>query len=195
LALAPWSESSNPASTGLTGSSPQIFGTALGTTLLARATGALAYMTAGDVRATWDFASLTRQDQENRERPVLLLLNTRWEETGRASVVNETGDVVEGPSTGLVHVTLRNVGLGPALRVFVRADYHDPDYPELPATFADFPVYPAMSPNDPATFTLTVEFYPPPLRVQANSFQVEGTCVDRSRQREYGIITSWEETF
>jgi hypothetical protein len=50
-----------------------VFGTALGTTLLALATGALAFTTSGDVRATWELARLTREQQERNEQPVVLV--------------------------------------------------------------------------------------------------------------------------
>jgi hypothetical protein len=40
-----------------------IFGTALGTTALAGFTGALAFTTSGDVRATWELARLARQSK------------------------------------------------------------------------------------------------------------------------------------
>jgi hypothetical protein len=42
-----------------------MFGTALGTTLLAAVTGALAYTTRGDVRARWELARLTSRDQRH----------------------------------------------------------------------------------------------------------------------------------
>ncbi len=43
-----------------------VFGTALRTTLLAAATGALAYSTWSDLRATWQLADLTKRDQHER---------------------------------------------------------------------------------------------------------------------------------
>jgi hypothetical protein len=47
-----------------------VAGTAVGTVLLAGFTGALAWTTSGDVRATWELARLTREDQLARERPL-----------------------------------------------------------------------------------------------------------------------------
>jgi hypothetical protein len=47
-----------------------IFGTALGTTLLALATGALAWSTRSEVRATQQLAKLTKHDQDLREMPL-----------------------------------------------------------------------------------------------------------------------------
>src|SRR5438876_6857993 len=49
-----------------------VFGTAVGTTLLAGFTAALSFTTSGDVRATWELARLTQQDQAARERPVVI---------------------------------------------------------------------------------------------------------------------------
>jgi hypothetical protein len=89
-----------------------VFGTALGTTLLAAATGALAYSTWSDVRATWELARLTARDQAERERPVVLLLDT--------SYIPEPGAENE---RGRLNVILRNVGLGPALRTQVWVTY------------------------------------------------------------------------
>jgi hypothetical protein len=50
-----------------------IFGTALGTTLLALATAWLAYSTRSEVRATQELAQLTREDQAARDRPVVMV--------------------------------------------------------------------------------------------------------------------------
>src|SRR5688500_11476247 len=55
-----------------------IFGTAVGTTALALATGALAYAASGDVRATWELARLTQEDQQLRDRPVVVMTSTDW---------------------------------------------------------------------------------------------------------------------
>src|SRR5438477_12971165 len=59
-----------------------VFGTALGTTLLALATGALAYSTSGDVRATWMLARLGREDQLARDKPAVVLTGYTWEDLG-----------------------------------------------------------------------------------------------------------------
>jgi hypothetical protein len=85
-----------------------IFGTAVGTTLLALATGWLAYSTRSEVRATQELAELTRRDQAARERPTVLLERVRYSWDG---------------ATGTIEVHLVNVGLGPALRVRVEAAY------------------------------------------------------------------------
>jgi hypothetical protein len=49
-----------------------IFGTALGTTLLALATGALAYSTWSDVRATWRLANISQAALDAQVQPVLV---------------------------------------------------------------------------------------------------------------------------
>jgi hypothetical protein len=96
-----------------------IFGTALGTTMLAIATGALAYTTSGDVQATRDIARLTREDQLQRERPLVLVQYAEWMSPRADPVFGE--DVTD--FSGALRVNLRNVGLGPALRVEVSTHY------------------------------------------------------------------------
>jgi hypothetical protein len=87
-----------------------IFGTALGTTLLAVATGALAYTTAGDVRATWELADLTRQDLELSRRAQQANIKPRLVDAPEASTFERT----EGGGVFVV-VYVRNVGAGVAL--------------------------------------------------------------------------------
>jgi hypothetical protein len=91
----------------------------LGTTALAIATGTLAFTTSGDVRPTWELARLTREDQERSERPLVLVQHAEW--------VSRRADPVFGDDrsdhTGALRVSLRNVGLGPALRVEVTTHY------------------------------------------------------------------------
>jgi hypothetical protein len=76
--------------------------TAFGTVVLAGFTGALAWTTSGDVRATWELAELTRKDQEERTRPHVLIYS-RALSTGGAQ--------------GTIPVGVVNAGLGPALRL------------------------------------------------------------------------------
>src|SRR5690242_15269902 len=47
--------------------------TAFGTVVLAGFTGALAWTTSGDVKATWELAELTRREQEERVQPRVLI--------------------------------------------------------------------------------------------------------------------------
>src|SRR3954447_18414197 len=76
-----------------------VFGTALGTTALAAFTGALAFTTSGDVRATWELAQLTQADQERREEPLVILFS--------GPDFNGSADA------GNVEIVLFNAGLGP----------------------------------------------------------------------------------
>jgi hypothetical protein len=112
-----------------------IFGTALGTTLLAAATGALAYSTWSDVRATWRLAELTKRDQDERERPIVIQQRAVWRGGG------EMGGRQEGP----LEVSLRNVGLGPALRVEVTAAYVDEEF--KPSITPNPYIVPAIAPD------------------------------------------------
>ena len=81
-----------------------IFGTALGTTALAAFTGALAFTTSGDVRATWRLAELTQEDQAARERPTVVLHHAEFR-----------------PAERHVSISFHNVGLGPALNIVFEA--------------------------------------------------------------------------
>ena len=92
-----------------------IFGTALGTTALAAFTGALAFATSGDVRATWRLAELTQEDQEARQRPMVMALSTQLSFTD---------------NRGYLQVQCLNVGLGPAIRLRIEARYDGPSLPE-----------------------------------------------------------------
>jgi hypothetical protein len=88
-----------------------IFGTALGTTALAGFTGALAFTTSGDVRATWELAELTRQDQARRDRPVIVV------GPGGASLS-------EGSPT--FSLSLINIGLAPAVSIRLVIEFEEP---------------------------------------------------------------------
>jgi hypothetical protein len=144
-----------------------IFGTALGTTLLAAATGALAYS--------------TKRDRDERERPVVL----------QQAAVYEGGGVQGGPQQGWLNVSLRNVGLGPALRVEVTADYDDEQHKP---TIAPNPyIVPAIAPSEAESFRMFVDFATtPPDGVRADGFPLRGTFTDRSQHGSYEIITEWQ---
>jgi hypothetical protein len=86
-----------------------IFGTAVGTVLLALATGALAVSTARDVTATQEIAWLTREEQEDRLRPVVMGTVTGFEPSEALS--------------DILKVELVNIGGGPAVRVEVTGEY------------------------------------------------------------------------
>jgi hypothetical protein len=153
-----------------------LFGTALGTTLLAAGTGALAYSTWSELRATWQLADLTKRDQDERERPVVLQQDA-------------TFDGNEETMEGWLHVALRNVGLGPALRVEVAADYAD-EWGNQPEIMSH--VLPSIPPGGTETFQMFVRF--PELRNEVNpdAFRLRGTFTDRSQRGSYEIITDWE---
>jgi hypothetical protein len=85
-----------------------IFGTALGTTALALATGALSYTTSGDVRAAWEGV-------RQQWRPVVLVSPIPTARFG-----------------GSIILTLKNVGRGPALAVEA---WLDPDETRPDVTF------------------------------------------------------------
>jgi hypothetical protein len=154
-----------------------VFGTALGTTLLASATGWLAWSTRSEVRATQDLAELTRAQQVASERPIVI--------PGRPSFSGS-------PGSGRVEVTLRNAGLGPALRVRVSATYtgHLDWQPSIRQE-----TVPVIGPGSHEPVNLQTSFSGPhqPGGVRDDAFTISGDYLDRSMENEYPIITSWPE--
>lgn len=88
--------------------------TATGTTLLAGFTGALAWTTSGDVRATWELAELTRQEQASRDKPFVIasLMGVRFQGLSDDDVGN-----------AFLAVELFNAGLGPALEIDITGEH------------------------------------------------------------------------
>jgi hypothetical protein len=150
-----------------------IFGTALGTTLLAAATGWLAWSTRSEVRATQDLAELTRRQQAASDRPVVML----QQKPGWSG----------SPEKGELHVELQNVGIGPALYVEVDAFYDDEDWtPSIGSASVPF-----IQAESGQSVALPVSFPEPHDRPGGirGTFQVEGTYRDRSILNIYEIIT------
>jgi hypothetical protein len=140
-----------------------IFGTALGTTLLAIATGALAYT--------------TTEEQEARERPLVLLVDAIW------GARTET--------EGAIMVTLRNVGLGPALRIEVHARYDDQTV--QPTITSE--IVPVLMVGELVRLTLTTTFaVAPSAAVRPDGFPISGTYRDRSQLHTHPIITDWKSS-
>jgi hypothetical protein len=149
-----------------------IFGTALGTTLLALATAWLAYSTRSEVRATQELAELTREDQAARDRPVVLVEHWNHE---------------PGKAGGRLTVQLLNVGLGPALRVRLGAAYVGPDDGLKPPTIKDVTVT-AIPANERATVDLSVMYPAPDWGTLMNrEFRIRGVYEDRAGRGEYPI--------
>jgi hypothetical protein len=153
-----------------------IFGTAVGTTLLALATGWLAYSTRSEVRATQDLAELTREEQAARERPIVLLQGFRYTPT----------DTHEGE----LKVSLLNVGLGTALRVRIHALYIAKTTGESPPIISHA-VVTALKPGADTYPALRVRHREEPGTVADYSFQIAGWYLDRSLQVEHPMITDW----
>jgi hypothetical protein len=185
-----------------------VVGTAIGTTLLAGTTGALAFLTRGEVNATQqlavlteqevhalieqvrtsqaqaeaseELARLTKRDQDERQQPVVLQQQAGWKE-GRV----DPKSVFDGE----VLLTLRNVGLGPALRVQVTARYVDADQP----IYVAHQTIPSILPGETIPVRLYVMFSAPrPEKVRADGFPVVGTYFDRAQRERYEVIASWD---
>jgi hypothetical protein len=160
--------------------------TGLGTTGLALATGALAFSTRTEVRATQQLATLTQQDQANRERPVVLIESAGY-------VYNAAHGTAE--PYGQINVRLVNVGLGPALRVQVQATLR-----EDPAVVGH-PTSPVLAsiPSGERIYSISFEVRLPesPDRDERlvglawRDFDISGTYLDRSRMNTYYVITKW----
>jgi hypothetical protein len=159
-----------------------LFGTALGTTLLAASTGALAYSTWSDVRATWQLADLTKRDQDERARPLVIQKNAYY-----SGGSGELGGRQEGRLT----VVLLNVGLGPALKVEVLASYDDEDY--APTITPNPYIVPAIPPGEDVAFDMSVVFgaSSPREGIRVDGFPLRRTYLDRSRRNEHPIVTDW----
>jgi hypothetical protein len=116
---------------------------------------------------------LTKQDQERRERPVVLQYDAAFDGS---------------PNAGRVKVVLFNAGLGPALRVEVTARYSDPDHP-FEATY----VHPAIPSEGTAEFSIPVRFneHYPPGGVRGDGFVLSGNYRDRSQRNTNFLITDW----
>jgi hypothetical protein len=148
-----------------------IFGTALGTTLLALATGGLAYSTRSEVRATQELAELTREDQAARDRPVVMVEQFHHD---------------PGNNNGWLMVTLINVGLGPALRVQVVGEYLGEE--ELQPGIQEVTVA-AIRPNERTEQLKLLVAYPEfdwGTR-ETRHFRITGIYEDRAGRGKYSI--------
>lgn len=174
-----------------------IVGTALGTTLLAGVTGALAATTARDVQATQQLARQGQRREELEQRPMVMLFSFTYHaldlEEQRSFIQGIGGD----PNIPLMlgwndelRVVLFNFGLGPAVDVRVRATYNDADHqPVIPEV-----VRPAIRPGGTDEFTFRVNFVTDlPERIREDSFAIEGSYADRTGDRRYRVITEWAE--
>jgi hypothetical protein len=155
-----------------------VFGTALGTTLLAATTGGLAYLTARDVSATRELAQLQRDEQVAGERPTVLLHTAAY--STRVEAAGITASSVE-----YINVTLRNVGLGPALNVLVRATLATP----RETLTTDWFRWAAIMPGTDAAFSIPIQ---PQHGVEPNEprVRVSGTYTDRRQMGDYPVLTN-----
>ena len=147
-----------------------IFGTALGTTLLAVATGILAWSTSSDVRATWELARLTQADQDARQRPTVLILGAGF----------------SGGADPQVRLDLHNVGLGPALKVMVSGIYVHPETGETIHLGASASAI-AAGTGAPMVVRIPVA-HPPAGGIRWESIEFGGMYTDRSLETLYPLV-------
>jgi len=152
-----------------------VAGTAIGTVLLAGFTGALAWTTSGDVRATIRLADATQEEQRARDRPIIVvrLLGVRQHMLDGASRL----------AVPVLDLWIKNVGLGPALDLRLRATYAGSLAPtnEVIAVVGvgeeiiDRPI--SLAGLDESSGGFRVE-----------DFDISGECTDRTRVPRYPIV-------
>jgi hypothetical protein len=151
-----------------------VWGTALGTTLLASATGWLAYSTRSEVRATQDLAELTREQQAATDRPYLLIDGIGFHGS---------------PESGTLQAVLKNVGLGPALMIVLTGSYsgHADWQPRIDEAFVT-----AVRPGESIPVEMFVSFPEPhPPGGVHDAFRIEGNYLDRAH-KPYMIETNFK---
>lgn len=152
-----------------------VAGTAVGTVLLAGFTGALAWTTSGDVRATIRLADATQEEQRARDRPIVAV-----------RVAGVRHQVLDGASRQTVPVLdlwIKNVGLGPALDLRLRATCAGVVAPteevvavvEVGQEITDRPISLAGVAQPEGGFAL-------------EDFEVAGECTDRTRVPRQPIV-------
>lgn len=150
-----------------------IFGTALGTTLLAATTGGLAYLTGRDVSATRELARLQSADQLARERPTVLLHTAGYQPGTGAGGSDE------------IHAWLRNVGLGPALNVRVWARLTTPREVATSTPYR----WASIAPGETTAIKLPIETTHGVADPSQASIDIAGSYTDRRRAEDYAVIT------
>jgi hypothetical protein len=140
-----------------------VAGTALATAALAGFTGALAYTTSGDVRATWELAQQGREEQERRDRPTVLVM---------------AGGTRSSESVVVREVRLVNAGVGPALRIQVTATWVSEANQEIVSGAGWLPY---LAPGNETAVDVSVPHPDPDTRrlVDQVTPRLGGTCVDR----------------
>lgn len=152
-----------------------VAGTAVGTVLLAGFTGALAWTTSGDVRATIRLADTTQEEQRARDRPIVAIRLLDITHQMLAPAARKTVPVLR--------LWIKNVGLGPALDLRLRASYAGAPVPteevvavvEVGQEIADRAISLAGVTEPEGGFAL-------------GAFAVHGECTDRTRTGRHDIV-------
>lgn len=138
--------------------------TAFATAALAAFTGALAWTTSGDVRATWE---LVRQAEDDRRRA----------DTAQV-IVQSTRDWSGSWDGGDVGAVLRNIGFGQALGIELRLEYEG----TLAPPTSESQYLASLAPGETVELLLPVRFPEASSQVPggSNVFRVLGTYRDRT---------------
>lgn len=153
-----------------------VAGTAVGTVLLAGFTGALAWTTSGDVRATIRLADTTQEEQRARDRPIIAVRPVQIRNVVLDPATRETLPVLD--------LWLKNVGLGPALDLHLRATYNGTAVP----TEEVIAVVEVGQVIDSRPISLAGVEEPDGTGFALEAFAVSGKCTDRTRAEEHPIV-------
>jgi hypothetical protein len=158
-----------------------VFGTALGTTLLALATFWLGFNTDQDVRASQQLARISVQQlEETRKANRLVEIEQRVRQQPTV-IASHAGGGTSGGSNNTLNAELINVGAGPAVRVEVTARYQDAARP-----FRDDPAVPSighatlsyLAPGEREIVSMNFNVQDG-ASIDFNRFQIKGHYLDR----------------
>jgi hypothetical protein len=162
-----------------------VFGTALGTTLLALGTFWLAMSTYQDVRASQQLAALSAEQLELGRETNHLMRSEQRERLQPSIIAAESGGATSGGSNNTLNVDLINVGGGPAVRIDVTARYMDAgkpfkDDPAVAAVSTD--TIPFLASGDRELVKLSFNLAGgtgPPGGIDFRRFRIKGRYLDR----------------
>jgi hypothetical protein len=169
-----------------------VFGTAVGTTLLALATFWLSISTYQDVRASQQLAVLSTEQLELSRDANELARSEQRERLDPAVIASSRGGASGGAASHL-NVQVVNVGGGPAVRVEIGAVYgsaDDPRKPDPAVGSVNRETIPYLAPG--ATFDIALNFNRTDVarEISFERFRVVGSYLDR-QGRPAGNILDW----
>jgi len=173
-----------------------IFGTGLGTTLLAGATFALARATDRDVQATQLLARQGRRREELEQRPKVMVTEFNYHPLNHEEHQELIRQLGGNPRNAVLHgwndqleVVLFNFGQGTAVDIRLTATYadavHQPEVEEVRR--------PVIRGGGTDRFIIRVNFVNLPEVIEARCFALEGSYADQTGRNRYRLITEWAQ--